>query len=305
MEDKLVSIALCTYNGQKYLREQLDSIIGQTYKNLEIVIVDDRSTDDTILIAHEYAAKDSRIKCIENETTLGFNKNFEKALSVTSGAYIAISDQDDIWDPQKIQILLENIGDSWLVFCNSVYINADGTPTDKKLLSNFSLIGKNYKALILNNYITGHNTLFIRDFLTYILPFPVIGFYDWWMGFIAFYHQRLTYVDQVLTLYREHPDAVTNTFNFDKVKRGNRFFKMMLNQLNVLIKYPNLSKEDSAYIIKLNNAFKLKLNKTSLPLFKIVARDYDELFSFVKARKNISKINFAYRFSKKQKSFEE
>lgn len=301
MENPLVSIALCTYNGEKYLREQIESIISQTYKNLEIIIVDDCSADKTFEIARGYMTRDARIKCFRNRENLGFNKNFEKALRLTIGAFISISDQDDIWEPQKIEVLLNGIKDNWLVFSNSVYINADGSATDRKLLNHFSLQDRSYKALLLNNYITGHTTLFTREFLNYILPFPEVGFYDWWMGFIAFYHNRLVFVDEVLTQYREHPDAVTSNIKFSKGRLRNRFFEMMYNQLAAFKTYPGLKVEDGIYINKLNDAFKLKLTTYSAPLFKIVLKDYDELFSLVKARKGISKLNFAHRFAKREK----
>src|ERR1700742_3478188 len=103
IQEPLISVALCTYSGEKFLQEQMDSILAQTYKNLEIVIVDDCSTDRTIDIINSYAEKDKRIKLFQNDTNLGFNKNFEKALSLTTGEYISISDQDDTWLPQKLQ----------------------------------------------------------------------------------------------------------------------------------------------------------------------------------------------------------
>jgi glycosyltransferase involved in cell wall biosynthesis len=272
MENPLVSIALCTYNGEKYLREQIESIINQTYKNIEIIIVDDSSVDNTFEIARSYMATDARVKCFRNGDNLGFNKNFEKALRLTTGAFISISDQDDIWEPQKIEVLLNSIKESWLVFSNSVYINADGSGTQRKLLNQFSLQGRSYKALLFNNYITGHTTLFTREFLNYILPFPEVGFYDWWMGFIALYHNRLTFVDKILTKYREHPDAVTSNIKFGKGRLRNRFFEMMYNQLAAFKTYSGLKEEDSIYINKLNDAFKLKLTNYSAPLFKIVLK---------------------------------
>jgi glycosyltransferase involved in cell wall biosynthesis len=109
MQLPLVSIAMCTYNGAKFMAKQLESIINQTYKNLEIVIVDDRSTDDTVAIVEQFAKNDERIKFYQNETNLGFNKNFEKAVNLTTGDYISISDQDDIWLPTKIEDLLNAI----------------------------------------------------------------------------------------------------------------------------------------------------------------------------------------------------
>ena len=101
----MVSIAMCTYNGEKWLRAQLDSILSQTYTNLELVIIDDGSRDRTIDIIKEYAAGDPRIKYHVNAETLGYNRNFEKALRLCSSDLIAISDQDDIWQPHKIMSL--------------------------------------------------------------------------------------------------------------------------------------------------------------------------------------------------------
>lgn len=299
MDQPLISIALCTYNGEKYLADQLQSIIDQTYKNLEIIIVDDNSTDNTFAIATKYADYDSRIKCYRNEVNIGFNKNFEKALSLTTGDYISISDQDDVWMPNKIELLYHNIKDNWLIFSNSVYMNTDGSVTDRELLKDF-LIKQNYKVILLNNYVTGHTTLFKREFLQHILPFPAIGFYDWWMGFIALYQHRLTYIDESLTRYRAHEQAVTNLAKYDKVQRGAYFFRMTINQLKVFLEYPDLKNDEREYISKLYNAFILKQNNYSAPLFKILLRDYDDLFAHAKARKGFSKLNFAYRSSKKQ-----
>ena len=105
-----VSIALATYNGEKYLREQLDSILSQSIQDFELVACDDCSTDSTLKILNEYAEKDFRVKVFTNEKNLGFKKNFEKAIFLCSGDYIALSDQDDIWTENHLQVLLENIG---------------------------------------------------------------------------------------------------------------------------------------------------------------------------------------------------
>ena len=138
----LVSIALCTFNGAKYLSEQVESILNQTYTNLEIIICDDCSSDDTPDIISKYLSKDRRIKMFVNTTNLGCNKNFEKAISLTSGEYIAISDQDDIWEPYKIEELVNNIGDNWLIFSNSSLIDTDGHELKGMLLADCKLEGK-------------------------------------------------------------------------------------------------------------------------------------------------------------------
>jgi glycosyltransferase involved in cell wall biosynthesis len=303
MKQVLVSIALCTYNGQKYLAEQIESLLNQSYQHFEVIIVDDCSTDGTFAIATDFATRDARIKCFANDVNLGFNKNFEKALNLCTGDFIAICDQDDIWEPNKIQVLLDAIGDNWMVYSNSVFMSADGKTFGRKLLENVNLPGKDYKALLLNNYISGHTAMFSREFLSYILPFPEQGFYDWWMGFIALYHGRLAFADEVLTKYRQHELAATNDTRLSKREIKRMYFSRMLIQLEVFLTYPNLKKDDRDYINNLNNAFKLKLTKTfSAPLFKIIAADYHLLFPFQKALKNLAKITFAIKFSMAQRA---
>ena len=101
MQNKLVSIAMATYNGEKYLKEQLDSIYAQTYKDIEVIVCDDCSSDKTVEILDEYKEKYG-LKYYINEKNLGFKKNFEKAISLCSGDFIALADQDDIWIENKI-----------------------------------------------------------------------------------------------------------------------------------------------------------------------------------------------------------
>ena len=112
---KNVSIILCTYNGARFLREQLDSIVNQTYPIYELIIQDDCSTDSTESIAKEYVEKFPFIKFVKNETNKGINLNFFSAISRATGEYIAISDQDDIWELNKIEKQIDCIGDH--LFC--------------------------------------------------------------------------------------------------------------------------------------------------------------------------------------------
>src|SRR5262245_56238365 len=105
--DTLVSIALCTYNGGRFLAAQLDSILSQTHRNLELIIVDDCSTDATGDIIKTYAGQAQRIRFEINTGNLGYNRNFEKGLSLCRAEYIAPSDQDDIWEPLKIEAMLK------------------------------------------------------------------------------------------------------------------------------------------------------------------------------------------------------
>jgi glycosyltransferase involved in cell wall biosynthesis len=118
-ESHLVSVVLGTYNGEAYLEEQLRSVQAQTWTNLEIIAIDDGSTDRTVGILREYAARDSRIKVIINEQNLGFVRNFEKGCSLSKGKWIALCDQDDYWLPQKVEKMAHAIGDCPMIYCDS------------------------------------------------------------------------------------------------------------------------------------------------------------------------------------------
>lgn len=294
MQEPLISVALCTYNGERFLPEQMDSILAQSYKNLEIIIVDDCSTDKTVDIINAYAEKDDRIKLFRNEVNLGFNKNFEKALSLTSGEYISISDQDDIWLPQKLEILLKNIKNNRLIFSNSSYL---GDSKQGRLLNNFRL-PVNYKGILLRNHVTGHTSLLHRDFLNFVLPFPTDGYYDWWMGFVASYHNKIAFLDEVLTLYRVHAGSVVQS-RLDAGNIKKQEFENTLKMLQAFSVYKNLKADDKLFIGQLKDAYQLRgTEEQSVPLEKIIVRNYKELFPNRKAWKVLTKHIFARKFSR-------
>ena len=112
MNQILVSIAMATYNGELYVAQQLDSILNQTYSNLEIIIVDDNSQDNTYQILQNYAHKHDNIKLFKNKVNYGVALTFSRALSLTTGQFIACADQDDVWFANKIELLVNNIGDN-------------------------------------------------------------------------------------------------------------------------------------------------------------------------------------------------
>ena len=103
----ILSVALCTYNGEKYISKQLDSILSQYQRVHEIIIVDDCSSDGTIEILKKYASLNTEIKLYQNEATLGYLNNFEKAINLCSGDIIFLSDQDDIWFQEKTEKLCD------------------------------------------------------------------------------------------------------------------------------------------------------------------------------------------------------
>ena len=171
---------MTTYNGEKYLREQIDSILNQTYKDIELVICDDGSTDSTREILKEYEAKDKRVRIFFNETNLGFKKNFEKAASLCRGDYIAFSDQDDIWLPFKLERSISLIGENDIYCSNAILVDENNTTTYGSMIDLLDLhyIPKNtnivLRHLFHQNICQGATMLCKEDFVHNSLPIPEV-----------------------------------------------------------------------------------------------------------------------------------
>jgi glycosyltransferase involved in cell wall biosynthesis len=200
----LISIAMATYNGEKFIRKQLDSILNQSYKKLEIIICDDRSSDKTFEILEEYASKYSNIKIYKNEQNLGYVKNFEKVISLCSGEYIALADQDDIWFEDKIAILYSNIGDNLLIHSDCSLIDE----ADNEIFSFWKgeiYTHDNFDDFLYSNVVTGCSTLFSKKLLDKILPFPEgLAYHDWYLAIFAAKEGKIAYYSKPLFQYRQH-----------------------------------------------------------------------------------------------------
>ena len=108
----MIGIAMTTYNGEKYLKEQIDSILNQTVSDFELIVCDDVSSDSTMDILNDYAEKDDRVHVFRNEENLGFLKNFEKAIRICldrGAEYVALADQDDIWAENHLEVLADTM----------------------------------------------------------------------------------------------------------------------------------------------------------------------------------------------------
>lgn len=209
----LISVAMATYNGAKYIEEQIESIANQTIKPDELVISDDSSTDDTVKIIKEFAAKASfKVKLICNKHNLGFSKNFSQALENTTGDIVFLSDQDDVWLLNKIE---KCIG---YFFKNP---NIQVMLHDSKIVDdNLNSIGfnkynwqpessNNIKYNIVNNGVFGNCCVVRNKFLNYILPIPDIYCHDEWLGKVAFKFSLIGVISDILILYRRHSNTVS------------------------------------------------------------------------------------------------
>lgn len=211
-ESLKISIALATYNGERFLRRQLDSLLAQSVPFDELVVCDDCSTDSTADILREYAARDLRIKVTVNDRNLGFRSNFEKALRLCSGDLIALCDQDDIWLPGHLEILRDNIGDNLLIAGASMLCDNECEPHGVTLAhaKNFDRRSATPAQVFrfvafYQNPFQGAAMMMRRDFLRYALPIPKeVKFHDVWFVHLASLMERFTFTTIPVILYRIH-----------------------------------------------------------------------------------------------------
>ena len=205
--DRLISIILCTYNGEQFLGQQLDSIFDQTYKKMEVLVCDDQSTDRTVPILKGYQSRQG-LRYIVNRMRLGFVKNFEKALSLAKGDLIALSDQDDIWERNKIEILEKEIGRHTLICSDSRLIDDEGREIHGSFREYASLqvpCKHQFESLLFHNFVQGATALFKRSLLEKALPIPHnMMFHDWWLALVASRLEGIKYLPTSLIKYRLH-----------------------------------------------------------------------------------------------------
>lgn len=217
----LISIALATYNGEKYLKEQLDSILAQTISDYEVIVCDDCSSDSTMSFLNEYAKKDSRFKIFQNEKNLGFKKNFEKILSLCSGEFIAFCDQDDVWTKDHLEILLNNIGANDCICGNASMIDGEGNPLNMTMRDFIPvrIIPQNNEVFfeheLYGNIVQGAASMIRRKLVCEALPIPGnVVYHDWWIALVASINSGCSYIDQVVLKYRRHEENVTKCPRF-------------------------------------------------------------------------------------------
>lgn len=216
-----ISVAMCTYNGEKYLVPQIESILNQSNMPDEIIVCDDCSTDNTREILLRYQEKHPRLFQIHfNNTQKKTIKNFEQAIRLTTGDYIFLSDQDDVWEYNKVEKMLNYFKsdlDCLLLFSNGSFIDSnenkvDGTLFDKWGFDNKMkmLWSQNFEALKClinnNNKITGATVCFKKELKQDALPIdtPYGFWHDTWLGMHAAKKNGLCFIDACLIKYRIH-----------------------------------------------------------------------------------------------------
>jgi len=204
----LISVALSTFNGARYLREQIDSVLAQSGVSIEIVVADDGSSDQTPAILADYAARDARLRWQVNERNLGPTASFERAMALCAGAYIAPCDQDDVWHPDKLARLHAAMGDCDLVYCDSEYIDPDGNSLGRRVSDGSTMLaGTSPLTFLFANSVSGHACLLRRDLFERSRPFPELAYHDWWLALCAAGRNGVRYLDEPLVSFRRHGAA--------------------------------------------------------------------------------------------------
>lgn len=210
------SVALCTYNGERHIAQQLRSYLTQTVLPDELVVCDDGSTDGTIDIVEEFARQAPfRVSFVRNAVNLGSTKNFEQAASLCCGDIIFLSDQDDVWSPGKIEAMAAAFDRSNIVaaFSNARIIDGhdqdlgyylwDAVHFDNQQQRMFRQ-GRSFEALLRHNVVTGATLAFRRSQLGEVLPIPREWIHDAWIALLLAARRRLVAINRPYIDYRQH-----------------------------------------------------------------------------------------------------
>jgi glycosyltransferase involved in cell wall biosynthesis len=205
-----VSVCMAVYNGEKYIRQQIESVLSELQQDDELLIYDDLSTDTTARIVEELTF-DKRIKFKQNATQLGVVKNFELLLENARGEYIFLCDQDDVWLPGKVERCVQALTKHTLVVTDCLVVNQN---LDVLYPSFFQLrhSGAGVLKNICKNTYLGCCMAFRKELLNMCLPIPKsIPMHDMWLGLIAEANGNVLFIEEKLSLYRRHQSAASPT----------------------------------------------------------------------------------------------
>ena len=269
-----IDILLATYNGSKYLHEQLDSILNQSYGNINVIIRDDGSSDNTVMIIKEYEQKDSRVRLLnDNLGNLGFVRNFEELMKNSTSEYLMFSDQDDIWYNNKVETSYKRIkaieeinGKSCpiLVHTNSKIMNYE-TRTKSLFISDYAK-NSSFENSFFNFFVQGSTMLINASLKREALPFSKeVYLHDRYLHLIAEFIGIRSYVDAPTMDYRQHSNnEIGSRVNvIDKIK-NKRYFNLKDRELLIFL--------DNTYSTNLDEIKKEKMDTYKLIVNNNISR---------------------------------
>lgn len=206
-----ISILLPTYNGSRYLREQMDSILAQSLKDFELITVDDGSSDESAAILDSYAATDDRVSRLPSHDNRGQNARLLELIAQAKAPLIAFADQDDIWGAEKLQALQTGIADRAMAFGPSHLIDGDGEALGKTLME---ALGVSHHpddrlSILRSSRVSAHAMLCRRELLEQSL-FASTSPFDWLISLVAAFAGGIAYVPGAATYHRLHGENSHN-----------------------------------------------------------------------------------------------
>ena len=288
-----IEILMATYNGETYIREQIDSIINQTYKNWVLLVRDDNSKDNTVSIIEEYEQKDSRIRLLRDKKgNLGFVRNFEELMANSLEDFIMFSDQDDYWIENRIEKYIEIITNlssedmkkPLLIHSNSFICDKELNIKKEKFISNCAE-DKEFDIVFFNYIVQGSTALINRKLVNLALPFSSkVTLHDRYLHLLAEFLGKRIFLNQSLMKYRQHDN--------NKIGASYSIVKKILKK-----KYFN--NEDRELILEIRNKYIENINKEKI--MKI--DDYLEVTDI--SRPKLSRLykSFNFKMNKKKRMF--
>ncbi len=231
-----ISIAVCTYNGERFLQQQLDSLLAQTLRPDEIIVRDDVSSDSSAAIAAAFATRAQtrgiRVDAQVNPENLGYRRNFQEAITACSGDLIFLCDQDDVWDATKLQRfadIFQARPELLVLHSNARLIDGQGEPLPGSLFASLKIRphelrgmhdGRAFEVLLRRNLLTGAAMAFRRSVLPQVLPLPTHGWvHDAWIGILAATAGVVDTLEECTIAYRLHEH---NQLGVGRPGQGNR-----------------------------------------------------------------------------------
>lgn len=272
-----IDVLMATYNGEKYLKEQIDSILDQTYSNIRLIISDDCSTDGTRDLLKEYEKKNEKIKVYYQEENLGYVKNFEFLLKKVENEIYMLSDQDDVWLPTKIEHTYKKLKETNadLVFTDLEIVDENLNTLYEsfndymKLSRKIKKYKSDYRLQYLYNCVTGCTLMSTKKFINIIVPIPTDSKYvihDTWIACVVANKGKVEYLDEKTIKYRQHGK---NQVGVEKISHGFKNLEQVRNlfldvKLGVFNTYVN---NDDIFNEKLKEQ-----NIEALEYYKMVAQ---------------------------------
>ena len=199
-----ISVCMATYNGERFIRAQIESVLSQLEENDEIIICDDNSSDGTVKVIE--GINDSRIRFFRNEKNLGYTANFEKALSKSNGDYVILCDQDDVWLEKKVDVVKRKLQEFDFIMSDAKVVDTNLNVIHESRNKYYGVRNGFVRNFIKTRYL-GCCMAFRKDVLDFALPFPKnrnLCLHDAWISLCAEMYFKTTVIDQPLILYRRH-----------------------------------------------------------------------------------------------------